>query len=121
VSGGVIKYPAVDLLVQKAAAAQSVSTALLDLAKAGRLGDLERDIGAMRRALGTGRMELVREPIAKSAAASVLAKSTAAPATPVPASRADEYVQKAYAVSDPVLRRGYLELAAQERQKAGAA
>lgn len=117
------RYPAVDLLVKKAADAQSVADALLDLAKAGRLGDLERDIAAMRRVVDSGRMELVKAPasagsgLAKSAAAAtVLAKSTGTPAV----SKADEYTAKAYQVSDPQLRNGYLELAAQERQKASA-
>lgn len=34
--------------------------------------------------------------------------------------KAAEYKRKAYQVSDPELRKGYLDLAAQERQKAGA-
>jgi hypothetical protein len=72
----------------------------------------------MRRDLSSGRMELVKAPasagggLAKStAAATVLAKGTGAPAV----SKADEYTAKAYQVSDPALRNGYLELAAQER------
>ena len=35
-------------------------------------------------------------------------------------SRAAEYERKAYEVSDPQLRKGYLELAAQERQRVSA-
>lgn len=124
------RYPAVDLLTQKAADAQSVADALLDLAKAGRLGDLERDIAAMRRDVGAG-AQLVKGP---APAANGLAKSAGVPAASYVASelawqrgpvaqamaKAADYERKAYQVSDPQLRNGYLELAAQERQKASA-
>lgn len=123
------RYPAVDLLVQKATAARSVADALLDLAKAGRLGDLERDIAAMRRDTASGRLELVKGPapaggLAKGAGAlaGYVASELAWQRSPAgqAMAKAAEYQQKAAVVSDPLLRNGYLEMARLEREKAGA-
>ncbi len=105
-------YPAVDLLVDKATAARSVATALIELAKAGRLADLERDIARMRRDISSGRRELVKGP------ANGLAKSAGAAAD---VSKAARYERQASRVTEPGLRQGYLELARAEREKAGAA
>jgi hypothetical protein len=104
-----ITYPALDLLTEKATAARSVATAIIELAKAGRLGDLERDISALRRDFGSGRMELVKGPpgLAKGAGAA-------------PPPKAAEYERLAGVAVDPETRRGYLELARRERERAGA-
>ena len=110
---GVIRYPAVDLLVDKANAARSVATALMELAKAGRLADLERDIASMRRHVSSGRRELVKGP---PAAGLVKAAGTSADT-----SKAARYERKAQLVTDPELRQGYRELARREREKAGMA
>lgn len=143
--GEVIRYPTVDLLTQKAADAQSVADALTQLAKAGRLGDLGREIAKMHQDLSSGRTQILKGPavtgpaataLAKSAGSTALSKAAAAPASGVsraegaarqlaaagafgPLVKAEEYERRAFVVSDPQMRKGYLELAAQERQKAG--
>jgi hypothetical protein len=108
-------YPAIDLLTKKAAAAQSVATALIELAKAGRLGELERDIAAMRRDISSGRVELVKRP------ANGLAKSagTAAPEAAEALAKAFDYQQMARRVADQAEAASYRELAAAELRKAG--
>jgi len=112
------KYPAIDLLVQKAAAAQSVATALMEMAKAGRLGDLERDIAAMRRFVSSGG-QLVKGP----APATSLAKSTgtAAAERAEALAKAFDYRQMAGRVSNQEMAASYRDLAERELQKAGAA
>jgi hypothetical protein len=56
-------FPAVDVLVAKAATAQSVSKALIAMADEGRLGDLARDVGRLAQAAESG-VQLVRRPVA---------------------------------------------------------
>lgn len=107
----IIRYPAVDLLTQKAAAARSVAVALTELAKTGRLGELGRDLTSMHRDISSGRMELVKGPVVAGPPENSLAKSAGAAGL----SKAAEYERKAAVVTDPELRRGYLELARQER------
>jgi hypothetical protein len=73
---------------------KSCGDGITKLLRQGALGHLRQDIAAVEKAaakLGTG------------------------------GGKAAEYERKAYIVTDPETRRGYLELAAQERQKAGAA
>lgn len=112
-----VAYPAIDTLVAKAAAAQSVATALLAMASDGQLPQLERDIGRMRRHAEAGRPFMRRGQVAAQAGVGTIAKAVGESGA---IAKALEYREKAFAVSDPGLRQGYLELAKQA-ERAGVA
>jgi hypothetical protein len=68
------------------------------------------------RSLDEGITKLIRQ-----GALGHLRQDIAALEKAIPNGKAADYERKAYQVSDPALRNGYLELAVQERQKAGRA
>lgn len=114
--GDIVTYPVVNLLEQKANKAMSASTALIEMANEGRLGALEADIARMRRDVSSGRVMLTR-PTARTPAAALPASSPGA----AQLAKAERYERQAARMTDPADRRGYLELARAERDKAGAA
>jgi hypothetical protein len=104
----VVTLPALDDLTGKAAAAQSVSKAIEQMAAAGRLGALARDIAHLADHVKSGGA-IVRNPApARPELSGALAKAA-------------HYERQAARVSSPVLASGYRELARGEREKAGTA
>jgi hypothetical protein len=91
-------FPAIDTLVTKAAAAQSVADALLAMADSGQLGQLEADIRRMRQAAAAGHLlSKGPTPAQRAAAAKAAGYRAKASAATLPADRAD-YLTLAKAV-----------------------
>jgi hypothetical protein len=119
-------FPALNLFQRKSARAMSTNTGLMEMAREGRLGALETDIGRLRRAVDAG-ASLVPSgrsaapptaDVIKSARAQFVADLDTASAR---LSKAARYERQAGVVSDPELRKAYIDLARQERENAGAA
>jgi hypothetical protein len=96
-------FPAIDTLVTKAAAAQSVADALIAMANSGQLGQLEADIRRMRQAAEAGH-QLAKGPT---------------PAQRAAAAKAAGFRAKASAATLPADRADYLELAKAAEAEAG--
>lgn len=96
-------FPAIDMLVTKAAAAQSVADALIAMANAGQLGQLEADIRRMRQAASAGH-QVAKGPT---------------PAQRAAAAKAAGYRSKARAVTSAADRADYLALAKSVEAEAG--